>query len=134
MSTYGTGTSINEKKRQKYLHEKNEKNNLGDKVFLSKRLAQERPYYMCVVCNRCPYRRSMILYPEGKFPLLDENSLDLLKSYDGNFYIYKTCSRKIKKGYTSCKLFVINWRFMSSLRISRCQGIRKSAYSKTDTF
>ena len=45
----------------------------------------------------------MILYSEEKVPLLDENSLNLVVSYDGYFYICKTCSREIKKGHTPCE-------------------------------
>ena len=93
----GTETQIKERKRQKYLHQKKRKG------FLFKKLVQEGPYYICVVYNRCLYRRSVILYSEEKFPLVDEHYLNFIESYDGHFYIYKLCSRKILKGHTPCQ-------------------------------
>ena len=99
----GTGTQIKEKKRQKYLHEKNEKHSFANKVVLFKTPLQEGPYFICVVCNRCLYPRSVILYSKEKVPLLDENSLNFVEFSDGHFHICKTCSRKIKKGYTPCQ-------------------------------
>ena len=85
------------------MHEKNEKHIFSNRVVIFKKLVQEGPYFICVVCNRCLYRRSVILYSDEKVPLLDENSLNFVESYDGHFYICKTCSRKIKKGHTPCQ-------------------------------
>ena len=98
-----TGTQIKDRKLQKYLHEKNKKHSFGNKMVLFKKLVYEGRYYICVVCKRCIYRRSVILYSEEKVPLLDENSLNLVVFYDGYFYICKTCSREIKKGHTPCE-------------------------------
>ena len=83
--------------------EKYEKHSFGNKVVLFKKLVHKGPYYICKVCNRCLYRRLVILYSEEKVPLSDENSLNFVESYDGYFYICKTCSRKIKKNHTPCQ-------------------------------
>ena len=97
------GTQIKERKWKKYLNEENEKHSFGYKVFLFKKIVQESPFYICMVSNCCVYCRSVILYSEEKFPLLDQNPLKFFESYDGHFYICKTCSRKNKKGRTFCQ-------------------------------
>ena len=88
---------------------------------LFKKLVHKGPYYICKVCNRCLYRRLVILYSEEKVPLSDENSLNFVESYDGYFYICKTCSRKIKKNHTPCQA-VCNkleiYEFPEDLKIS----------------
>ena len=88
------------RKGQKHLLEKNQKQIFGNKIVLFKKLVQEGPYYICVVCNRCFYRRSVILYSQEKVRLLDENSLNFVEPHKGHSYIFKTCSTKIRKGHT----------------------------------
>ena len=81
----GTGTQIKKRKQQKYLREKNEERGWNEKVILFKNLLQESPYYICVVCNRCIYRISVVLYSEEKVPLLDQNPLNFVETDNDSF-------------------------------------------------
>ena len=76
-----------------------------DKVALFKKEIQHGPYYICVVCNRCLYRRSVILFKEQKYPETDTEFFYYAKvnSFDSNHYICLTCDKKIKKKKVPCQ-------------------------------
>ena len=64
---------------------------------------KEGPFYICVVCNRSLYRRSVILFKESSYSIDIPNFFFEIKSYDGFCYICLTCSKKIKKGDIPCQ-------------------------------
>ena len=41
---------------------------------------QEGPYYICVVCNRCLYKRSVMHFTAPKYPVIEESFFFLCKS------------------------------------------------------
>ena len=71
---------------------------LATRWFFFKKTCTGRP--ICVVWNCCFYHRSVILNSGEKVSLLDQNSFYFVESYNGNFYICKTWSTKIKKDHT----------------------------------
>ena len=73
------------------------------KVSIFKERINSRPYYICVVCNRSFYRRSMGLFERNKFCAVSDDLLSLVSSFDGNFYICKTCGKKLNKSCIPCQ-------------------------------
>ena len=74
------------------------------------------PYYICVVCNRCLYRRSVKYFVEEKYNMPQENYFFVahINSFDQKEYICTTCDGKLKKSEVPCqavcnKLQVVNF-------------------------
>ena len=63
------------------------------------------PYYICVVCNRCLYRRSVVLFVQEKYEMPQENYFFVarVESFDKREYICITCDQKLKKGGIPCQ-------------------------------
>ena len=64
---------------------------------------QEGPHYICIVCNRCLYRRSISQFRYDSYKDLNENILFCVDSHDGEFYICLICDRKFKKNVIPCQ-------------------------------
>ena len=81
------------KKRERYA----ENTSKGSRERISKFTAmiQEGPYYVCVVCNRCLYRRSVVHFKVEKYVIDAINIYHKVTSCDGNFYICHTCHKKL---------------------------------------
>ena len=47
-------------------------------VSVFKQLINSGPYYMCVVCNRCLYRRSVGLFNRNKFCAISDDVFSLI--------------------------------------------------------
>ena len=73
------------------------------KVFVFKKLIDSGPYYICVIWNRCLYRRLVGLFNRNKFYVISHDVFSLVSSFDGNFYICKSCGKKLKKNCISCQ-------------------------------
>ena len=72
-------------------------------VSVFKQLSNSGPYYICVVCNRCLYRRSVDLFNRNKFCAIFDDVFSPVSSFDGNFYICKTCRKKLNKNSIPCQ-------------------------------
>ena len=60
-------------------------------------LIQEGPYYICVVCNRCLYRRCVIIFKIEKYVIdVIDFYYEVINS-DGKLYICLTCHKKLNK-------------------------------------
>ena len=69
-----------------------------------KKTINEGPFFICVCCNRCLYKRSVILFNEDRY--LESGfcpELQIISSFDNNFYICKTCDKKILKHEVPCQ-------------------------------
>ena len=69
----------------------------SDRILKFTTMIQEGPYYVCAVCNRCLYRRSVILFNIEKYAI---NILDFYHEVinsDGRIYICLTCHKKLLK-------------------------------------
>ena len=65
-----------------------------------KKLVREGPYYFCVVCNRCLYKRSVVLFNDSLYNIESSHKLfsSRIQSFDGSEYICAMCdlSQEIK--------------------------------------
>ena len=69
-----------------------------------KKTINEGPFFICVCCNRCLYKRSVILFNEDRY--FESGfcpELQIISSLDNNFYICKTCDKKILKHEVPCQ-------------------------------
>ena len=64
---------------------------------------EKGPYFICVVCNRCLYRKSVLMFVENKYINFDSFRYNKVDSYDGCQYICQTCDRKLKRGKIPCQ-------------------------------
>ena len=65
---------------------------------------EKGPYFICVVCNRCLYRKSVLKFNETKHDVNFESfCYEKVDSYDGCQYICKTCDTKLKKKKIPCQ-------------------------------
>ena len=59
---------------------------------------KQGPYFVCVICNRSMYKRSVKLFDMEKYEILDDTTLPFVNSYNGNHYIIcNTCDKKLQK-------------------------------------
>ena len=56
------------------------------------------PFYVCVICNRCLYFSNVIKFDLEKYDREFVNKLNTnVTSFDGNYYICKTCDTHTRK-------------------------------------
>ena len=67
---------------------------------------REGPCYICCVCNRLLYRRSVIIFCKSKYSC--QNFFSVQSSFDAKEYICKTCHLKVKDGKLPCQAVVNN--------------------------
>jgi len=60
------------------------------------------PYYICVVCNRCLYKRTVKLFNESKYEL-EINLFTPVLSFDSIYYICCTCDRHLSEKEIPCQ-------------------------------
>ena len=51
------------------------------------------PNFVCIVCNRCLYRKSVTLFSETQRKELLSDLFNFICSYDNKFYICKTSAK-----------------------------------------
>ena len=105
--------SLNPAKKEKLLsdmqsnskdlyHSKREKEHeLNHYVTTFKRKIQEGPYYICTVCNRLLYRKTVITLQESKYDI--QHLFTEKKSFVEKQYICRTCHSKVMKQQTPCQ-------------------------------
>ena len=64
--------------------------------------------YVCIVYNRCMYRRSVFRFGFGNYENLNESILFSVHSHDGELYICLTCDTKLRKNVFHAKQLSIN--------------------------
>ena len=68
-----------------------------------KSLIKEGPYFICVICHRCLYKRSVIRFDFNNYSSVVNQLVQLVGSYDHGVYICKTCHSKVKKNKVRCQ-------------------------------
>ena len=68
-----------------------------------KSLIKKGSYFICVICHRGLYKRSVSKLSRSSCSSLTKPLLDLNRSYDGCFYICKTCHSKVKRNKIPCQ-------------------------------
>jgi len=101
--------------RKVYLEKKKAKE--GQRVERFKEKKQEGPYYICVSCNRCLYKRSVVVFKEENYDINFEALITPVTSFDGNFYVCNTCHKKLERERLLVNLFLINLKFTISQSI-----------------
>ena len=71
-----------------------------------KKKIREGPYYICCVCNRLLYRRSVVMFCANKY--LCQEFFTVQTSFDGRQYICKSCQSKVKVDKVPCQAVVNN--------------------------
>ena len=100
--------SLRHEKRLKQMSEytKNQRNSsrilVDQKLIIFKKLINEGPFYICVVCQRCLYKKSAFCYDENKFKSQISN-FNLVRSFNGNLYICRNYCIKCQKGKVPCQ-------------------------------
>ena len=86
----------------------------GSIVKKFKGMVHEGPFYVCQICHRCLYKRSVQHFDRN---IKNESSNPInVFSFDGCLYICKTCHQKIVKGKVPCQP-VSNWKYATFLHI-----------------
>ena len=62
---------------------------------------REGPYYICSVCHRILYRKTVMLLKENKYSI--HHLFTEIKSFDDKQYICRTCHAKVSKGQVPCQ-------------------------------
>ena len=71
-------------------------------VYEFKKQVREGPFYICSICNRCLYRRSVLKLDETKYQHM-RNIFTNTLSFDKVKYICQTCESKLKKSKMPCQ-------------------------------
>ena len=59
-------------------------------------------FFICVRCNRCLYKTSVICFNIGKCSV-DVNIISMEKSYDDNNCACTTCNKELRKSSVPCQ-------------------------------
>ena len=94
-----------EKSKQEYTS-RTSKKTVDSCVEQFKKKIMEGPYYICRVCNRTLYKKSVLKLKTSSYP--SQDILKIQSSYDGKEYICKTCHSKAIQGKLLCQAIVNN--------------------------
>ena len=75
----------------------------SDKISVFKRFIKSGPWFICIACNRSPYRKSVVVFSENKHKELINNMFHFIPSHDNSFYICNTCAQKLNKYQIPCQ-------------------------------
>ena len=87
------------KKRKSSLHDVN----LDRCISKVQSRIKEGPYYICSVCNRLLYRKSVKLLEKKKYSSVPKTVFTNTASFDNKEYICTTCHSKVVKGKIPCQ-------------------------------
>ena len=73
------------------------------RVSAFKGAVKEGPYFICVVCNRCLYRKTVRQFDPSKYDCQFLDLFTTVDSYDFNRYICLTCNKHILKKKIPCQ-------------------------------
>ena len=72
-------------------------------VSIYKELINSEQYYICVICNRNLYKKSVVLFHRDKYSVISDDVFRHVTSLDGKSYICKTCGKKLKQNCIPCQ-------------------------------
>ena len=85
------------------------------KITRFKKLIIDGPFYICIVCNHCLYKRSVIQFHEDQFEHFISDMYTSVVSFDEEKYICKTCGRKIRTKHVPCQAVINKLQFTNLL-------------------
>ena len=104
---YSTMGATNKNKLLSKYNEKLEKARLVELCINHfKRKWREGPCFICTVCNRILYKKSVITFINKKYPF--QKYFNSKQLFDRKHYICRTCHSKIIKGKLPCQAVVNN--------------------------
>ena len=77
---------------------------------------KEGPYYICSVCQRLLYRKSVILLETKNYSSVPKSVFTNVTSFDNKEYICKTCHSKLDKSKILCQAVFYFFYFIYKLR------------------
>ena len=89
------------KKYQKQRYQENKKS--CDKVDSFLQQAKQGPYYICTICHRSLYQRSVRLCKHEKYNILMPELYHTVKSFDEKLYICETYHKHLNKNEIHCQ-------------------------------
>ena len=72
------------------------------KVSKFKEIIKDGPFFICFMCHRCLYRRSVEIFEQHKYSL-EISFLFYIVSFDSSTYIFKTCGKECQKYEIPCQ-------------------------------
>ena len=104
----GTPEHKNLLKKQKsyYAERQQTSSDMEVRIKKFKTIIMEGPFYFCVVCNRCMFKRSVVIFKANAYVSLNSSFYFAhVQSFNGNEYICLTCHQKLKakKSQTPCQ-------------------------------
>ena len=79
---------------------------VSTKITRFKKLIIDEPFYTCIVCNRCLYKKFVSQFREDQFEHLISDMYTSVVSFDEEKYICKTCARKIRAKHVPCQAVI----------------------------
>ena len=83
-------------KRKLQNNKENPERKVEGSVTHFKKLILQGPYFICLCCHRCLYRRSVLIYIPERYKNSHLYCSEVI-SFDGKMYVCKTCDKKLKK-------------------------------------
>ena len=84
----------------------NKKKDIYSCIDQFKKKIRQGPYFICCVCNRSLYKKSVMKLAINKYP--SQQMFTIKSSFDGKPYVCKTCHSKCMQGSISCQSVVNN--------------------------
>ena len=92
----------------------------SDRVSVLKEFIKSELCFICIVFNRCLYRKQVVVFSENKHKELINNMFHLISSHDNSFYIWKTCAQKLNKNQIPCQAVSNNLHIHEFPVVLRC--------------
>ena len=94
------------REKEKRMEKKSQIHDIDMYIEKFKKQIKAGPFYICCVCNRTLYKKSVVILQKNKYPRQDCFMLQC--SFDSKEYICKTCHAKLLKGQQPCQAVVNN--------------------------
>ena len=97
-------------------------------------------FFICVVCNRCLYKKSVSSFKMQKYSV-NEGIIFAVRSFDGNVYICETCDEALQRNSIPCQAVANKLNevkllqpFQSIRRLERMLVSRRIWFRKDDSY
>ena len=80
----------------------NQRNSLA-RISAFKTAVMEGPYFICIVCNRCLYKKTVKNFDLRKYDPGLSHLFIFVESFDSNYYICLTCDKYLSKKEVPCQ-------------------------------
>ena len=78
-----------------------------DRVTVFKEFMKSRSCFICIICNKCLYRKSVVVFFENKHKELINKMFLFIPWHDNSFYICKTRAQELNKNQIPCQAVCI---------------------------